>query len=45
VLLRVEFEGEHGGTGGTKKQAEELQADEWRFLLWQFGTPEFQPKP
>jgi prolyl oligopeptidase len=43
VLLRVEYAGGHGGIGGTKKQAEERLADEWSFLLWQFGVPEFQP--
>jgi prolyl oligopeptidase len=45
VLLRVEYEGGHGGIGGTEKQAQERLADEWSFLLWQFGVPEFQPKP
>jgi prolyl oligopeptidase len=44
VLLRVEYEGGHGGIGGTEKQAQERLADEWSFLLWQFGVPEFQPK-
>ena len=43
VLLRVEYAGGHGGIGGTKKQAQETLADEWTFLLWQFGAPEFQP--
>jgi prolyl oligopeptidase len=43
VLLRVEYAGGHGGIGGTKKQAQETLADEWSFLLWQFGVPEFQP--
>jgi prolyl oligopeptidase len=43
ILLRVEYEGGHGGIGGTEKQAQERLADEWSFLLWQFGVPEFQP--
>jgi prolyl oligopeptidase len=43
VLLRVEYAGGHGGIGGTKKQAQETLADEWSFLLWQFGVPDFQP--
>jgi prolyl oligopeptidase len=43
VLLRVEYAGGHGGIGGTKKQAQERLADEWSFLLWQFGVPDFQP--
>ncbi len=45
VLLRVEYEGGHGGIGGTEKQAQERLADEYSFLLWRFGAPEFQPKP
>jgi prolyl oligopeptidase len=43
VLLRVEYAGGHGGIGGTQKQAHETLADEWSFLLWQFGVPDFQP--
>jgi prolyl oligopeptidase len=44
VLLRVDYQGGHGGVGATKSQMEELAADQWSFLLWQFGDPEFQPK-
>lgn len=44
VLLRIEYAGGHGGIGGTEKQAQERLADEWSFLLWQFGEPDFQPK-
>jgi len=43
VLLRVEYAGGHGGMGGTEKQAQERRADQWSFLLWQFGLPGFQP--
>ncbi len=43
VLLRVEYEGGHGGIGGTEKQLQEKLADDWSFLLWQFGVPDFQP--
>jgi prolyl oligopeptidase len=43
VLLRVDYSGGHGGMGGTKKQEHETLADEWSFLLWQFGALEFQP--
>ncbi len=43
VLLRVDFAGGHGGMGGTEKQHHENLADEWSFLLWQLGAPEFQP--
>jgi prolyl oligopeptidase len=42
VLLRVECAGGHGTMGGTKKQEHETLADEWSFLLWQLGVPEFQ---
>ncbi len=44
VLLRVDYQGGHGGIGGTRTQIEEATADEWSFLLWQFGVPEFQPR-
>jgi len=44
VLLRVDFAGGHGGMGGTKKQNQESLADEFSFLLWQLGAPEFQPR-
>jgi prolyl oligopeptidase len=43
VLLRVDYQGGHGGVGATKSQMEELAADQWSFLLWQFGDPEFRP--
>lgn len=44
ILLRVDFAGGHGDMGGTEEQRHETQADEWSFLLWQLGLPEFQPK-
>jgi prolyl oligopeptidase len=40
VLLRVDYEAGHG-FGSTKAQAEDELADEWTFMLWQFGDPEF----
>ena len=43
VLLRVDYEGGHGGIGGGRAQAVALSADEYAFLLWQFGVPGFQP--
>ena len=43
ILFRVEYAGGHGGIGGTRKQAEEENADAFSFLLWQFGVPGFQP--
>jgi prolyl oligopeptidase len=42
VLLRVDFDSGH--FGGTTDQAAQLLADEWSFLLWQFGDPQFQPR-
>ena len=45
VLLRVDYAGGHGAMGATRAQADEQLADEWSFLLWQFGTPEFESKP
>lgn len=44
VLLRVDFAGGHGDMGGTKMQHQESMADEFSFLLWQLGAPEFQPR-
>jgi prolyl oligopeptidase len=40
VLLRVDYA---GARSATRTQALEQRADEWSFLLWQFGVPEFQP--
>ncbi|MGI8403080.1 MAG: prolyl oligopeptidase family serine peptidase [Gemmatimonadaceae bacterium] len=42
VLLRVDYEAGHG-FGSTKTQRQELLADQWSFLLWQFGVSGFQP--
>lgn len=44
ILLRVDFGGGHGAIGSTAKQRQEALADEWSFLLWQLGVPEFQPQ-
>jgi prolyl oligopeptidase len=42
ILLRVDYEAGHG-FGSTKTQRQEELADEFSFLLWQFGEPGFQP--
>ena len=42
VLLRLQVDGGHG-VGSTKSQREEQDADQWSFLLWQFGDARFQP--
>jgi prolyl oligopeptidase len=44
VLLRIDYAGGHGALGATREQEDEQLADEWSFLLWQFGTAEFQAK-
>jgi prolyl oligopeptidase len=41
ILLRVDYEAGHG-FGSTKTQRQQEMADEWGFLLWQFGEPGFQ---
>lgn len=33
VSLRVDDQGGHGTIGGTRAQVEELEADQWSFLL------------
>jgi prolyl oligopeptidase len=42
VLLRVDFDAGHG-LGSSRVQREQQTADEWSFILWQMGDPEFQP--
>ncbi len=42
VLFRVEFDAGHG-IGSTRKQRDDETADEFAFLLWQFGETGFQP--
>ena len=41
VVLRVDFDAGHG-IGSSRTQALDERADEWAFLLWQLGDPEFQ---
>lgn len=42
VLFRVEFDAGHG-IGSTRKQRDDEAADEFAFLLWQFGEKGYQP--
>ena len=42
ILLRVDYDAGHG-IGSTKSQGIAETADQWSFLLWQFGDPDFQP--
>jgi prolyl oligopeptidase len=44
VLLRVNYAGGHQIIGGTEQETQRVAADQWSFLLWQFGMPGFQPK-
>jgi prolyl oligopeptidase len=41
ILLRMDYDAGHG-IGSTKTQVEQQLADEWSFLLWQFGDAQFQ---
>ncbi len=43
ILFRVDYGGGHG-IGDTRQQRQSRRADEWAFLLWQFGEAGFQPK-
>ncbi len=42
ILLRVDFDAGHG-IGSTRKQHDDEVADEFAFLLWQFGEEGYQP--
>lgn len=44
ILLRIDYDGGHGGIGSSKSQSVATSADELAFLFWQFGDPDFQPK-
>ena len=43
ILLDLDYEAGHG-IGNTKAQRQRETADIYGFLLWQTGSPEFQPK-
>jgi prolyl oligopeptidase len=42
VLLYIDYAGGHD-VGTTATEYESQLANSWSFLLWQFGSPEFQP--
>ena len=42
IMLRVDFDEGHG-LGSSRPQRERLLADQFSFVLWQSGDPEFQP--
>ncbi len=43
VMLRVDYDAGHG-VGSTRTQRDEKLADQFTFLLWQFGYKDFQPR-
>ena len=43
VLLRVTFDAGHG-VGSTREQRDDEVADEFAFVLWRSGQPDFQPR-
>jgi prolyl oligopeptidase len=45
ILLRVDYDAGHGFLDASRPQAEQLLTDEYSFLLWQLGDPEFQVLP
>lgn len=45
VLLRVDYDAGHGGIGATRSQHTALLTDQFSFLLWQLGDPDFQGAP
>jgi prolyl oligopeptidase len=45
VLLRVDYDAGHGGIGATRTQHTALLTDQFSFLLWQLGDPDFQGAP
>ena len=42
VLLRVDYDAGHGGIGATRSQHTALLTDQFSFLMWQLGDPDFQ---
>lgn len=43
VFLKVNFDGGHGGASTIEEQLK-MATQQYAFLLWQTGHPEFQPK-
>lgn len=41
ILLRVDYDAGHGGIGATRSQHTALLTDQFSFLFWQLGDPEF----
>jgi prolyl oligopeptidase len=45
ILLRVDYDAGHGFLGASRKQSENLLADQYAFLLWQLGDAAFRQLP
>lgn len=45
ILLRVDYDAGHGFLASSRTQSEQLLTDEYSFLLWQCGDPEFAGTP
>ena len=45
ILLRVDYDAGHGFLAASRAQSDRLLTDEYAFLLWQLGDPEFQTIP
>jgi prolyl oligopeptidase len=45
TLLRVDYDSGHGFLAASRAQTDQLLTDEYSFLLWQLGDPEFQTIP
>jgi len=45
ILLRVDYDAGHGFLASSRTQSEQLLTDEYSFLLWQCGDPEFAAIP
>ena len=45
ILLRVDYDAGHGFLAASREQTEQLLTDEYAFLLWQCGDPDFAGIP
>jgi prolyl oligopeptidase len=45
ILLRVDYDAGHGFLAASRAQSDQLLSDEYGFLLWQLGDPDFQTIP
>ncbi len=45
ILLRVDYDAGHGFMAASRQQSEQLLTDEYSFLLWQCGDPNFASIP